>query len=683
MPIIFWNKTWMRALAALAGVGSLWGQVVVSGGGSHNAAQRYDLFRNNLSLRAAAISRDPFQGVANLEDWKRRRSEVRRQLLDMLGLDPLPARTPLNVRITGSFERDAHRVENIVFESKPGLYVTGNLYLPRGSGKFPAVVYVTGHSPKPAGAKVDYQPHGIRFARSGFIALVLDTIEFGEIPGLHHGTHNLGMWEWLSLGYNPAGVEVWNAIRALDYLETRKEVDGSRAAITGRSGGGAITWFTAAVDERFQAAVPVHGTWSVGAHVAGDVVRQNCDCIYFWNSYQLDLPAVGALIAPRPLKIVNAKKDGAFPPSGYEPVYRWLRPVYEWFGASEKLAEFDADTGHQDIEPYRKAANDWLNRWLRRDLTPFDEGDTQVEDASRLTVLDRYPSDAINEGIHRSFISAHKMHPWKTLADWRRRRDQLIAGLKEKVFRAFPKRKDPLESWKGKLAVWTTHYAESHNVEFTTEESLRVHGQLFVPRNGKLRHPALIYVRSKDDIVFSVDYDRLLSAFANHVVLVLNPRAVDYPMDNFRTASTKMTAALLGGTLESMQIWDVLRSIDYLVEGEKLNLSSISLYGRKYAGALAIHAAALDDRISRVILDDPPGSHWQGPALLNVLRITDLPEVAALVAPREIVSLTPLPQSFDYTSSIYRLYGKRSAIREAASLAQALKVWEYTNPGSR
>ncbi len=214
-------------------------------------------------------------------------------------------------------------------------------------------------------------------------------------------------------------------------------------------------------------------------------------------------------------------------------------------------------------------------------------------------------------------------------------------ALRDKVFRAFPKGRVPFDAWKGRHNMWTEKYADSFNVEFTTEESIRVHGQLFIPRNGKSSHPALIYVKDREDIVFSVDYDHLLSAFTNHVVLVLNPRAVDYPMDVNRTSVTKMTAALLGGTLESMQLWDILRSVDYLVDQEKLNLSSISVYGRKHMGGLALHAAALDSRFSRVILDDPPASHWQGPALLNVLRITDLPEVAGMMAPREIVSLTP------------------------------------------
>ncbi len=670
----------MQALIVLLLAAAAWAQPAPSAARRHTAAERYELYQKNLALRAAAISRDQFQGINNLEDWKRRRPEVRRQFLDMLGLDPLPPRTPLNARVTGWFERQGYRVENIVFESRPRLYVTGNLYLPttkQGAGRAPAIVYVSGHAPGTAGAKAHYQHHGIWFAKNGFAAFVLDTIEFGEIPGIHHGVHNLAMWHWLSLGYTPAAVEVWNAIRALDYLETRPEVDAARAGITGRSGGGAVSWFAAAADDRFKAAAPVHGTWSVGPHVAGDTVRENCDCIYFWNTYQIDLPLVGALIAPRPLMIVNASKDGAFPPAGYDPVHDCLRPVYGWYGAPEKLAAFAQDTGHADTPAYRKAADEWLNRWLRGDLTPYDEGVVERETDARLTVLDRYPADAINEGIDRSFIPAHRPKEFKSLPAWNKRREDLSSALRDKVFRAFPKTLVPFDAWKGRHNMWTEKYADSFNVEFTTEESVRVHGQLFIPRNGKTSHPALIYVKGTDDIVFSVDYDHLLSAFTNHVVLVLNPRAVDYPMDVNRASITKMTAALLGGTLESMQLWDILRSIDYLVEEEKLNLSSISVYGRKYMGGLALHAAAIDNSISRVILDDPPASHWQGPALLNVLRITDLPEVAGLMAPREIVSLTPLPDAYRYTRSIYRLHGKRDSIRQAASLGEALRVWQH------
>src|SRR5439155_518737 len=105
----------------------------------------------------------------------------------------------------------------------------------------------------------------IWFASHGFACLVLDTLEFGEVAGIHHGTHDLNMWHWLSLGYTPAGVEVWNAIRALDYLATRPEVDKQRIGLTGISGGGAMTWYTAAVDERIGAAAPVCSTFTFGS----------------------------------------------------------------------------------------------------------------------------------------------------------------------------------------------------------------------------------------------------------------------------------------------------------------------------------------------------------------------------------------------------------------------------------
>lgn len=654
-------------------------QSVEGGARRHSAEERYALFKRHLELRGNAITEGQFHGMKGLADWQRARPNIRRQFLGALGLDPLPARTPLNAKITGGFEQPRYRVENIVFESMPGLYVTGNLYLPRSadSAKLPTILYVSGHSPGPYGAKVDYQRHGIWFAQNGFPAFLLDTIEFGEISGIHHGTHNLGMWYWLSLGYSPAAVEVWNAIRALDYLETRKEVDASKFGMTGRSGGGAITWFTAAADDRIMAAAPVHGTWTIGPHIVGDAVRENCDCIYFWNSYGLDLPSVAALIAPRPLKVINASKDVSFPALGYNKLSELVRPVYAWHDAAEKYADFELPTGHSDVPPYRKEANEWLSRWLTGIAIPFNESDVEPVEPQRLRVLAKQPANARNERIHKEFIRVHPLGEAKSLAEWQRRREQLLRNLREKVFGAFPKEKVPFQSWKAVEKGWPARYADVYNVEFATEDSIRVQGQLFVPRGGDRKsYPALVYVRGEEDLVYSVDYDNILSALGNHVVLVLKPRAVDYRLDNFRLAATKMSAGLFGTTLESMQLWDLLRSIDYLIQEEKLPLSGISVYGRKDISAIALYAGALDERIVRVIVDEPTESHWSGPAFLNVLRYTDLPEAAALVAPRELVSLTRLPATFEFTRRVAGLYGKPHHIREAGALGDALRVWE-------
>jgi hypothetical protein len=93
--------------------------------------------------------------------------------------------------------------------------------------------------------------------------------------------------------------------------------------------------------------------------------------------------------------------------------------------------------------------------------------------------------------------------------------------------------------------------------------------------------------------------------------------------------------------------------------------------------AVALYAAALDERITRVVMDDPPESHWRGPAFLNVLRYTDIPEAAGIVAPREIVCLSRLPSAFTLTRQIANLHRPAGVIREARGLADALRVWEH------
>src|SRR3954469_24662427 len=187
--------------------------------------------------------------IKTSRDLEAHRNEYRRQLSEMLGLDPLPPRTPLDAVVTGKLERDGVIVEKVHLQSRPHLYVTGNLYLPaERNGKLPGVLYLCGHSNLKKngvsyGAKVTYQHHGAWLAQNGFACLVIDTLQLGEIEGLHHGTNREGMWWWNSRGYTPAGVETWNATRAIDYLVSRPEVDAERIGVTGRSGGGAYSWF--------------------------------------------------------------------------------------------------------------------------------------------------------------------------------------------------------------------------------------------------------------------------------------------------------------------------------------------------------------------------------------------------------------------------------------------------------
>src|SRR3989442_11327992 len=375
------------------------------------AALRHAMATNQLNEIAGDISLQCLTDIRSLEDWKKHRPELRRQLLEMLGLDPLPARTPLKAQITGRLERDAYRIEKIIFQSLPGLYVTGNFYVPNGPAKsLPTILYLCGHSPHPLGAKVEYQDRANWFASHGYPCLVLDTLEFGELAGIHHGTHDLNMWHWLSLGYPPAGVEVWNAIRALDYLETRPEVDKGRIGITGISGGGAMTWYTAAVDERIAVAAPVCSTFTFGSQAEHWLARGQCDCIYYHNTYRWDFPMVGALIAPRPLLIISGQKDTIFPPDGYHAVFQRVKKVYDLYAKSnsERIREVDDNVGHSDPPLFLREARQWMQRWFKDDPTSLREetNSPPKETAEDLACLAKLPADAINYKVQNHFTTS-------------------------------------------------------------------------------------------------------------------------------------------------------------------------------------------------------------------------------------------------------------------------------------
>jgi len=149
-----------------------------------NAAGRHARLVEHLKKTAAEISSRSLLDIRTLEDWKEKRPSVRRELLYMLGLDPLPERTPLEAEVKGTLERAEYRVEKVVYQSLPGLYVTGNFYLPKKHAPpLPAILYVCGHSPHPLGAKWSYQDRAAWFAEHGYACLILDSWSSAKCRG--------------------------------------------------------------------------------------------------------------------------------------------------------------------------------------------------------------------------------------------------------------------------------------------------------------------------------------------------------------------------------------------------------------------------------------------------------------------------------------------------------------------
>ena len=328
-------------------------------------------FDRYCERRVAELSRPDWQNDITSETWPAIQARMRKELQGMLGLDPWPAREELHPVITGTVPGDGYVVEKLHFQSRPGLYVTANFYRPTEVKEpLPAILYVCGHSNVvengvSMGNKTDYQHHGIWFARHGYVCLILDTIQLGEIPGFHHGTYNLNRWWWPARGYTPAGVEAWNGIRALDYLETRSEVDRARIGITGRSGGGAYSWWIAALDDRIKVAVPVAGITTLQNHVIDGTIEGHCDCMFMLNTERWDFDRVAALVAPRPLLICNSDKDEIFPLDGVMQIYNRVRTLYRKLGKEEQIGIHIAEGPHKDIQPLNIGAFHWMNRFLK------------------------------------------------------------------------------------------------------------------------------------------------------------------------------------------------------------------------------------------------------------------------------------------------------------------------------
>src|SRR5262249_29382376 len=224
-----------------------------------------------LAAKAKELSGRFLDGAKTRDEGEKKLPRLRREYLDMLGLWPLPEKTPLHATVTGTVEHEGAVIEKLHYQSRPGLYVTANLYRPKDAkGKLPAILYVCGHSGKGRdGNKTAFQDHGLWFANNGYVCLVVDTLQLGEVPGVHHGTYGIRnenyaiqkdpvetRWWWQALGYTPAGVECWNGIRGIDYLVSRPDVDAERIGVTGISGGGAATFWIAAADQPVQVAGP-------------------------------------------------------------------------------------------------------------------------------------------------------------------------------------------------------------------------------------------------------------------------------------------------------------------------------------------------------------------------------------------------------------------------------------------
>jgi dienelactone hydrolase len=342
----------------------------IEGGAPGLMMQRYLRRQTDQALRRWKDDYENRKTPEQIAEYQRR---GRAAFLQTIG--GLPDRTPLNPRIVGTVSRSGYRVEKVIFESQPKHFVTGLFFVPDANAfkpPYPGVLVPCGHSFEAKGYG-PYQTMGALLAINGMAAFVFDPIDQGErgqyiadggwpklwgIDG--HTMIGLGC---IPLGQNAARFEIWDGMRAIDYLESRPEIDAKRIGCTGNSGGGTQTCYLMALDDRIRAAAPSCYLTSMDRLLlqrgADDAEQQ------FFNQLNAGPhePDLVMLRAPSPVLMLTATHD-FFDPAGTWDTLRQAKRLFTRMGYAERVDILENDAGHNYDSPQREAAARWMSRWL-------------------------------------------------------------------------------------------------------------------------------------------------------------------------------------------------------------------------------------------------------------------------------------------------------------------------------
>lgn len=334
--------------------------------------------------RALEARRAQYEKIKTPEQIAAWQDRMRKTLLELLG--PLPERTPLNAKVTGKEDRDGYRVEKVLFESRPGFFVTSILYLPLAKPPHPAVLVPCGHS-KNGKAYESYQKAPILLARSGLAAFCFDPIGQGERsqvfsqdgtplrdPTLEHTLVGAGS---ILLGESVAAFFVWDGIRAIDYLVSRDDIDPTRIGCTGTSGGGTQTSYLMSIDPRITCAVVCCYLTSFERLIATAGPQDAEQHFHNQIGCGLNHAEFAIMQAPRPLLFGTATRD-FFDIEGSWDTFRQAKRIYSRLDVAERVDIAEADLEHNFARELREPMARWMRRWLCGIDEAIEEADARV-----------------------------------------------------------------------------------------------------------------------------------------------------------------------------------------------------------------------------------------------------------------------------------------------------------------
>ncbi len=588
--------------------------------------------------QALAARRKAVQALQTPEAVRARQEEIRAKFFAAIG--PFPEKSTLNARTVRTLARDGYRVENVVYESRPNHHVPGNLYVPEGKGPFPGVLFPLGHYGWPRAAE-EYQRACILLAKHGFVVLTYDPPGQGERHQLvtagrgpdAHGTteHTLIDCGALLTGGSAAMVWIWDAMRGLDYLVSRPEVDPKRLGCTGNSGGGTTTAYLMAADERVGCAVPNCFITSFEKLYSGPGPQDGEANIPGQVAMGFNHADFALLRAPKPTQLSCPNRD-YYDIAGAWDTFRESKRLYGVLGHAERMDLFEWDDKHSISRPGREAMLRWMRRWLMN-----------VDDA---VVETDFPV-AKEEDLHVT-QSGHVILDFKgrTLYDFTADRVKELSAKRRTLAK-----EDLLREIRRLIALGGVEAARMRPgapAAYQTDPGIQIP---VVSLNGSPEKPKLLFVSGEGNAKSSAAIEKWAQAGFAVTAIDLRGMGDTEPVAPHRGLSRNFIAdwkeAYLSFALSRPLLGQRVRDLLAVRAAIDPEGRGVHLVGVGAAAPVALHAAALDPRFTNVTLEGMVTS-WTSVALTplaknqltNVVRgaleVYDLPDVAGAIAPRPL-----------------------------------------------